>query len=101
MPHKARVTQKIMDARLNYLWGQVRRSNIRTGADIDKKIRSNLPVKEEDVATLRERFIDLASNRGWHICDKCDQLDNYMHYRQNCMTLCENCVNDGEEAEEL
>lgn len=101
MPHKARVTQKIMNARLNYLWGQVRRDNIRTGADIDKKIRSNLPVKEEDVAMLREKFIDYARSRGWHICDKCDQFDDYVHFQQHGMTLCENCINEEEEADEL
>lgn len=101
MPHKARVTQKIMNARIDYLWGQVRRGNITHGADIDKKIRSNLPVKEDEVATLQEKFMNSAWNRGWHVCDRCDQFDNYMHYQQNGMTLCENCVNDNEEAEEL
>jgi hypothetical protein len=101
MPHKAQVTQKIMNARVNYLWGQVRRDNIHTGADIDKKIRSNLPVKEDEVATLRENFIDYARNRGWYICDRCDRLDDYAHFMQHGMTLCENCVNDEEEAEEL
>lgn len=103
MPHAPKLTKKITERRVSYLWGQYRRDNIRRGADIERKIRTNLPVRDEDISNLREEFIKFASDRnGVHICDECDVMANYYtFYSQNGRTLCENCVDEEQEAEEL
>lgn len=103
MPHAPRLTQRITNARINYLYGQYRRSNINCGKDIERKIRTNLPAKEEDIKDLRERFLEyILHARGVRLCDNCDVLTNGLtFYEQHGQVLCDNCVNDSEEAEEL
>ena len=102
MPHAPKLTKKITERRVSYLWGQYRRGNIARGADIERKIRSNLPVREGDISDLRERFIEFASDRGVHICDECDLMANYCtYYSQNGRVLCDSCVDGEQEAEEL
>lgn len=103
MPHMPRLTQKITNARIIYLGGQYRRGNINCGKDIEHKIHTNLPAKEEDIQDLRERFLRYIWNtRSVRLCDNCDVLTNGLtFYAQNGQVLCENCVNDSEEAEEL
>lgn len=103
MPHMPRLTQRITNARINYLEGQYRRGNINCGKDIEHKIRTNLPAKEEDIRDLRARFLRcMLRTRDVRLCDNCDALTNGLtFYEQNGQILCENCVNDSEEAEEL
>lgn len=103
MPHMPRLTQRITNARISYLDGQYRRGNINRGRDIEHKIRTNLPAKEEDIRDLRERFLRyILRTRDVRLCDNCDVLTNGLtFYEQNGQILCENCVNDSEEAEEL
>lgn len=101
--HRPKVTQKIIHKRVVYLDGQFRRDNICQGADIERKIRSNLPAKEEEIADLQERFLNyILEKRGVRLCEKCDALNGYdTFYYQNGQVLCENCVNNFDEAEEL
>ena len=102
MPHAPKLTKKITERRVSYLWGQYHRNNINRGADIERKIRSNLPARDEDVSDLRERFIEFASNRGVHVCDECEIMTGrLMFYSQNGRVLCDRCVNDEQEAEAL
>lgn len=102
MLHAPKLTEKITERRVSYLWGQYRRGNINRGADIERKIRSNLPVRDEDVSELRKRFIMFAADRGVHVCAECDMMTSYCaFYLQNGRVLCERCVDEEQEAEEL
>lgn len=102
MPHAPKLTNKITERRVSYLWGQYRRNNIIRGADIERKIRSNLPVREDDIPDLRNKFIEFASRNGVRVCDKCDIMAGYCeYYSQNGRVLCDSCVDEEQEAEAL
>ena len=94
-----KLTPEITRRRIQYLKGQHRRGNIVFGKDVEKKIRSNLPVREHEVDDLREAFMDVMRNDGYQLCDECGVISRYLE-EIGGIRLCSCCEEEYVEEEE-
>lgn len=70
--HKARLTQDITNARCSYLWGQYRRGHLNYIKDVVPVIERALPVRENEVASLKQEFVRyMGEAHDLIVCDEC------------------------------
>lgn len=95
--HKARLTTKITLHRCQYLERQWERGRLCNANQIIDKIKTNLPARPNEVAPLKNKFLDYMRNERDVIdCEHCGLLTSCWDYIGSDR-VCMNCYEEEQE----